>query len=282
MGKAGAAHRLGVRFGDAELVAGGERGGDAALGAAEPAADVGGEALAPVGDAGGEALRRGRRDDCDVEGAAGAADPLEPGDAGEIIGPRDGHRRGRHQPGAQPHRGAGLEAGHRLGLVQVDAEAMRQSLADRAHDEADGPLGGEALDAFDGGGDLDHAVAREARRGDALGLPPDQGAAQSGGEGEDGEAPAPPRVAAQRDGAEGEAERGEQEGGPLRLVGQPEPGADAEDQADREPERELVALGLGEAFETGGQAREALQERSHPRFDPGSMTTGFPGKFADV
>ena len=52
MGEARAAHRLGVRLGDAELVAGGERGGDAALGAAaEPLADMSRQALAPVGDA---------------------------------------------------------------------------------------------------------------------------------------------------------------------------------------------------------------------------------------
>ena len=57
MGEARAAHRLGVGLGNAILVAGGERGGDAGLAAAaELRADMGREALAPAGDAAPRAL----------------------------------------------------------------------------------------------------------------------------------------------------------------------------------------------------------------------------------
>ena len=115
MGKARAAHRLGILLGDAVLVAGGERGGDAALAAAaEPLADMRREPLAPAGDARARALwLGGRRDDGDIERAAAAADPLEPGGAGEIIAAGHGHRRRRHQPGAQPDGRARGEAAAR-------------------------------------------------------------------------------------------------------------------------------------------------------------------------
>src|SRR3954471_14600947 len=88
MGKARAAHCVIVRLGDAILVAGGERGGNARFpaGTAELGADMGGKSLAQIGEAAGEAPLRGGCDHFDAERAAGAADLLEPGSAAEIIG----------------------------------------------------------------------------------------------------------------------------------------------------------------------------------------------------
>ncbi len=88
VGEAGAAHRFGVRFGNPALVAGGQRGGDPAGAAGEPGADMVGEALAGVGEPGPPALLAGGRDQPDDGDPAGAADPLEPGGAGEIVGAR--------------------------------------------------------------------------------------------------------------------------------------------------------------------------------------------------
>ena len=152
MGEAGAAHRLGVRLGNAALVAGGERGGDRRLRRrGEPR-----RGYAPArrwrqpAIRARQALLGGRRDDGDVERAAGAADPLEPGGAGEIVGARHGHRRRRHQPGAQADGGARRRGpGRSLSSSTLTRSRARQALADRADDQADGLLGGERLDAFD-------------------------------------------------------------------------------------------------------------------------------------
>ena len=206
----------------------------------------------------------GGRDDGDVERAAGAADPLEPGGAGEIIGAGHRHRRRRHQPGAQADGGAGVEAGHDLVLVDIDAEPRRQ-----ARRRSGGRRGGRsrsaasALDAFDPSRSTSISRAR-SRRGAAalLGLPPDQAAAERGGEAEDRRAPCPSaspgasaRLAERRPCRRAAGRRSR------RPVRQPEPGADAEDQADRQPERQLVALGLGQAFEPARRGAKGRTQR---------------------
>ena len=82
MGKAGAAHRLGVGIGNAILVAGRERGGDAAFAAPPSRARICAERRWRQPARRADRLRlRGGRDDGDVERAAGAADLLEPGGA---------------------------------------------------------------------------------------------------------------------------------------------------------------------------------------------------------
>src|SRR5205085_3739506 len=123
MGEARAAHRLGIRVRDAELVAGCERRGDAPLPAiAERLADPRGEVLAPAGEARGKTLAFRRAGDRDVERTAGPADLLEPGGAREIIAARHRHRRGRHDPGAEADRRPGDETGGELVMVDIDAQ----------------------------------------------------------------------------------------------------------------------------------------------------------------
>ncbi len=110
-----------------------------------------------------------------------------------------------------------------------------------AEEQADAFAGGERFDAFDRGLELGDRGASELRGGDAFGLEPDQGAAERGGEREDGEGAA----AAGGGGGEGGeryCDRGEEEGGPGRSIGQREPGGDAGAEADREPERGVVRV----------------------------------------
>ena len=135
------------------------------------------------------------RDQGDVERAAGAADPLEPGGAGEIIGARHRHRRRRHQPGAQPDGGAGGERRGASLLVDIDPQPRRQAgAADRARPRSRNVRSAASAWTLSiRARELHQLLALEPRRRGALGLPPDQAAAQGGGKGEDRQRPSPPR-----------------------------------------------------------------------------------------
>ncbi len=147
-------------------------------------------------------------------------------------------------------------------LCRRDPRRGPASTSDRAARRACGAAAGAGRVAAGaavrgrGGVGLEQPLARDPGRGGLLGLPPDQAAAQRGGEAENGERPAPARPRRQREQAEHRAAGEQQEGGPWRPVGQPEPGGDAEDQADREPERQLArARPRTRRFESRGRAR---------------------------
>ena len=114
---------------------------------------------------------------------------------------------------------AGLEARHRLVLVDIDAQPHRQALADRADDEAGGALRGHRLDAFDRGVELPSA-ARAASRGAAARSachqirPQPRAAARL-----NRTSARPQRVPAQRDAGERRGRGEQQEGRPLRQPG---------------------------------------------------------------
>jgi hypothetical protein len=233
-----------------------------------------GEALAHIGQPGAPALAGRGSDDPDQGDPAGAADPLEPGGAGEIVGAGQSGGRRRHQPPAQPHRRPRLEPGRSGRGVEIDPEARRQPGAlRRLHQQPDQVARRKALEALDPGVELGRPWVAQHRRGGPLRLPPDVGAAEDRGEAEDrrGAAPAGARSERLRRQRQGRGE--EQEGDPGRRVRKREPGRSAEAEADREPERKLVALGVGDGFEAAGQSRR-------PGLDPGSVNTG-PGEWIE-
>ena len=278
VGEPGPAHRLGVGFGDAVLVAGGERGGDAALRpVAERIADMRGEPGAQIGEPGRPASTRRRRDDREVERAPAAADALEPGGPGEIVAARRGRRRRRHQPGAHPHRRAGGKAGRSARLVDIDAQARRQRRVIRRDEEAQRAFGGERLNAFDARRECRDMLALDSGRRDPLGLGPDQAAAHRRGEREDRRRATP---ACTRRGGEkpaGRAQRKREESEPGRAVRQREPGGDAGDEADRKPQGELVALGIGEGLEALGKAAGERAWSRRARYARAAGVTGRHG-----
>jgi hypothetical protein len=221
-----------------------------------------GEGLAKRGDARPPARLPRRRDHREIEAAAGGADLLEPGGAGEIVGAGHGRRRRRHQPRPQPHGGAGGEAGHRRIVGDVDPHATRQSGIVRQDDEADRLARRQALERLDLAGEGGEPLAREHRRGQALRLPPDVAAADDGGEAEDRRRPPPARAGRQRQWREHRGGGEEQEGGPGVFAGKCEPGRGAEAEADGKPQRELVALDVGEPFEPRGRPVQPRPDRA--------------------
>ena len=129
MGEARTAHRVVVRIGNAILVAGGERGGDAAFaGRRQLGADMGGEALAQAGEAAGEAPapKPARSIRCRARGRCRRS-------AGTRRRGRNHRRRApASAPAASPRRApatsrAGLEPRHHLVGLDIDPQPHRQA-----------------------------------------------------------------------------------------------------------------------------------------------------------
>ena len=247
MGEARAAHRLGVGLGNAILVAGGERGGDAALAAPPSRARICAERRCrqPAMRARKAlARRRARRARCRARGRCRRS-------AGTRRRARNHRRRAPPSaPAASARRAAGRWRRARARRHAFSSSTLTRSRAGRPVADRARPAGGRLRSAASActlstrAVDLHHPLALEPRRGGALGLPPDQAAAERGGEAKRASA-RPQRVpGASASGPSAGAGGEQQEGGPSRPVRQPEPGGDAEHQPDREPERKLGPLGL--------------------------------------
>jgi hypothetical protein len=100
-----------------------------------------------------------------------------------------------------------------------------------------------------------HPRPLDPRRGDALGLPPDEATAHSRGQREDRDGPPGPAPRRERQAGKGDGSAQEQEARPGEQVREREPRRDACPEPDRKPERQLVPLGLEQLFNAGGQPK---------------------------